>query len=1172
MKRSILCILAVALAMFAGASPVTLSQARKVAGAWAAKNASFGFACEPVSGGVRSHKDANGVKLWYEVSMTDGSCLIVSPVTELDPVIVALEDVPPEGLAGLPEGHPVPVMLAVDMTDRLKKLGLYPDKASGASLMGATAATGARSPLMERWAAQGEAKWARYGVGTEARLMEAEKEKVDEITTEISILPGFEKNGALTHWNQGGRAGGPCYNYYTPDHSVCGCVATSMAAMMQYFGVKKGPKGTNGVAKATYAGTPEVNPPTGPGDTYLTLGGDYDWSIFSDKKSLDDYGQLTDAQRKLLGRVAYDCGVAVGMAWSKGSSGAVGNNIAGGFTKLFGFKDARGLGGPNSEQYAKLIYNQCRAGAPVQLGINKEGESGGHSVLAVGYGLDEDGNSRVRIFTGWGGQGDGWYSLPYINTSGTLDGDAIPYDVVHSVVTMIGYETDETVPIVGQMIPSTSGLDIEMPGVATEVPVLDEDGNPKKDEDGNPVMETVDHRTLKTVGNGYFATRVSASTFAGKEMKVTYYNESEDVTYESAGVTIGDDVVVANNAAALCEALPNDILFLLLKNTSYALSLKSAIEIAKKEHKAILRVSSNGSVSNVVQELARNLVDRIMELDKANGDGAGFADRFVYQPIEASSSSERDGQITFGVFLPDGASLDGRWAWYNGRLSYGYGFSSTADITVTDDENVDVPHDDYGEAISNNFNVVTNEGFSASYFVKGVAVSTNDASFTYDKEGMLNAFQLVLDMGWEEYGRATADIVLTVAGAPTEVGAPDPAFGAYTNIFAAGEEIAVTSPGLQTNETKGVVIDYRSGVLKVTNTVSGATTTTKFSDATNLTFAAGDVATLTWTGVTNAVWISVTDKDGGGTTYRDGSIAPASGWYGYGETVALVAVATNDYAFSHWTYDYTYAADLLSDYVGRYAVTQPALTFVAEKPMGIMAGYMDKYDDEKEAELAEALATNYLLRVTANVSDANMPSTDVTMLHDSSVTTLAVDGTMDVPPVPILIRPQAETYTDAAGDTWVCAGWVLRDDSGKKEIASGIGAAAGLTPTSVTNNFIWFWAKEVEEELEPPPEEERRDAEVPVAEDGVSSPLTIYANADGTITVEATVGNAVKGWWYVLKTASDVAGPYGNATESAADDACVVYAEQDGTLKLRTTFTPTDEKRFYKVAVEGEEP
>ena len=1159
MKRSILCILAVTLAMFASASPVTLSQARMVAGAWAAKNASFGFAGEPVSGGVRTHKDANGVKLWYEVPMSDGSCLIVSPVTELDPVIVALEN----AADGLPEGHPMPVMLEVDMTDRLKKLGLYPEK-SGPSLMGASAPEAERSPLMEKWAKQGEAKWARYGVGTGARLMASEKDKLDEVVTEISVLPGFEKNGRLTHWNQGGRAGGYCYNLYTPEHCVCGCVATAMAAMMQYFGVKEGPADTAGVVPATFNGSPT----DADGKPFKTIGGDFDWSIFAENKTLDDYNHLTDAQRKLLGKVAYDCAVAVGMAWTPGASGAYESNVAKAFTKLYGFKDARDVMHPTVDHYPKLIYNQCRAGAPVGLSIHKEGGESGHSVLAVGYGIDEDGVSRVRVFVGWGGSGDGWYALPYIDTSGTMDGDTVSYDIIQDVVTMIGYETDETVPIVGQMIPSSAGLEITMPGVSEEVPTYDDEGNPVLDDDGNPVTETITPRKLKTVGNGYFATRVSASAMAGLEVKVCYSNETEGTVYESATVKVGDDIGTATKPDALCEALPDEILFLLLKNTKYALTFAKAIEIAKEENKAILRVCTNGSVSNRVSELAQMLVDRILELDKANGDGAGFADRFVYQPIEASSSKERDGQITFGVFLPDAASSDERWAWYNGRLAYGFGFSTTEDMAVTDEEGVDISYDSFEDAITNNFNTITNEGFSAAYVVKGVSVATNDAAFTYDQDGLTSAFQLVLDMGWEEFARETADIVLTVAGAPAEIGAPDPAFGTYTNKFAAGEAFTVTSPGLQTNEAVGVVMDYRSGVVEVTNTVSGATSKVKFSDSTDLSFVAGDIATLTWQGVTNAVWIEVTDKDDGGTTYRDGSIAPASGWYEYGETVTLVAVPTNQYAFSHWTYDRG-VVGLFSDDFGAYAATQPALAFVAEKPLWLMAGYDEKDDETKAAELEEALSKTNVLIVSPGNLDANVPQTDVTTLHDSATAAVVYGEEKELSPLPVLLQLKADTFVDSAGDTWVCDGWMMMmRDGNNRRIVSGYGAAAGITPSAATNNFIWVWAKVVAE----PEPEERDPAEVPVAEDGVSSPLTIYANADGTITVEAIVGNAVKGWWYVLKTASDVAGPYSKAAESAQDDACAVLAEKDGKLELRTTFTPTDEKRFYKVVVEEEEP
>ena len=1159
--KSILCMLAATLALIAGAASVTPPQARMVAGAWAARNASFGFSESAVAGDIRdirSHKDANGVKLWYEVPMKDGSCLIVSPVTELEPVIAALEAVPTNGL---PVGHPMLAMLTVDMTDRLKKLGLYQSTASGVSLMGASAPTAERSPLMEKWAEQGEAKWARYGVGAGPRLMASEKDKLDEVTTEISVLPGFEKNGALTHWNQGNRAGGPCYNYYTPDNCVCGCVATSMAAIMQYLGVREGPVGTNGVREATYNGSPTFK-----GEPFRTKGGKYDWSIFQDKNALADYNDLTDEQRELLGRVAYDAAVTLGMSWTQGASGAPEANIATAFTKYFKFKCARAVTSVNADQYAKLIYNQCRAGAPVALGINKKGEDGGHSVMAVGYGLDEDGNPRVRVFVGWGGSGDGWYALPYIDTSGTMDGDTVSYDVVHAVITMLGYDTDETVPIVGQMIPASSGMTITLPGVPDKVPSIDGEGNPVTDDDGNPVFDTVDYRTLETFGNGYFATRVSESGMAGKVIKACYSNEIEGVVYESAPVSIGGDIATPiTEAADLCEALPGEILFVLLQNTRYALSFKEAIDIAKDENKAILRVCTNGSVSNRVSELAQNLIDHILELDKANGDGAGFADRFVFQPIEESTSAERDGKITFGVFLPDGASSEDRWAWYNGRLAYGYGYTYVADMTVSNEYEILV-----GEspaAASNCYYSVTNEGFVATYLARGVLEATNDVQLAYTYEGMTNAFQIVLDRGWEEFARETADIVLTVAGSPTEAGVADPAFGSYTNKFSAGEEIFVKSPGLQTNDAVGVVMDYRAGLLEVSNVVSGTSLPpTKITGATNLTFAAGDIATLTWQGVTNAVWITVTDKEegeDGGTTYRDGSIAPASGWYGYGETVVLLAVPTNDFVFSHWSGGNALRG-LLKDYVGNYAITQSALTFVAEKPMDIMAGYTFEFDEDKADKLAAALETTNVLRVASSNADANVPPTDVTLLHDSSTTALAPGDEMDVSPVPILLRLQSDTFTDAAGDTWECEGWELR--GGGRMVASGYGSAAGLTPDAATNDVRWVWVKQTKEA------EEREPAEVPTASDGVSSPLTIYSNADGTLTVEAVVGNAVKGWWYVLKTATSLAGPYTKAVESADGDSCAVLAESDGTLLLRTTFTPSDEKRFYKVTVEGDAP
>ena len=84
---------------------------------------------------------------------------------------------------------------------------------------------------------------------------------------------------------------------------------------------------------------------------------------------------------------------------------------------------------------------------------------------------------------------------------------------------------------------------------------------------------------------------------------------------------------------------------------------------------------------------------------------------------------------------------------------------------------------------------------------------------------------------------------------------------------------------------------------------------------------------------------------------------------------------------------------------------------------------------------------------------------------------------------------------------------------------------------------------------------------------GVPAPA-FGTDASGAQVFAFAIGNAVKGWWYVLKTAGDLAGPYAKA--DGAD--CVKLAEADGTLKLSFTFTPTEEKRFYKVTVEGDKP
>ena len=64
-----------------------------------------------------------------------------------------------------------------------------------------------------------------------------------------------------------------------------------MAAMLQYFGAIGCPDGVPGVVPATYNGRDNNGKP------FLTIGGEYDWSILADKTKLSDYSSLTTDQR-----------------------------------------------------------------------------------------------------------------------------------------------------------------------------------------------------------------------------------------------------------------------------------------------------------------------------------------------------------------------------------------------------------------------------------------------------------------------------------------------------------------------------------------------------------------------------------------------------------------------------------------------------------------------------------------------------------------------------------------------------------------------------------------------------------------------------------------------------------------------------------------------------------
>ena len=224
-------------------------------------------------------------------------------------------------------------------------------------------------------------------------------------------------------WNQGEIAGSPCYNYYTPNNYVCGCVATAMAQVVRYFQYQ--PAGGIGVHtfQITVNGSPQnANTRGGNGS-----GGAYNWT---DMVLVPGSG-ITTAQRQQIGALTYDCGVTVNMGYSAGGSGAYQHNVRTALKTIYGYsnalityhdwygKDAGMLG---------MINPNLDAGYPILFSVWDQGNAE-HSIVCDGYGYNGS-TMYHHINMGWGGSDDAWYNIPDISYFSVID--SITYNVYTS--------------------------------------------------------------------------------------------------------------------------------------------------------------------------------------------------------------------------------------------------------------------------------------------------------------------------------------------------------------------------------------------------------------------------------------------------------------------------------------------------------------------------------------------------------------------------------------------------------------------------------------------------------------------------------------------------------------------------------------------------------------------
>ncbi len=355
--------------------------------------------------------DDGGQPVCHAFETAAGGFVVMSADTRLPPV-VAFSDRKGAVLEG--PGNPFVEFLVEDMRRRTANLG----KGGGTRVaVRARAGNAGASPVEDRgfrdaW----DALKTQAGNNGQTTPKTAKPEISD-----VRVAPIVE-----ARWGQGKWNGQPAFNYYTPRSYVCGCVATAVAQVMRYWREPSQP-----VPRDTYRCWID-----GKESELTLLGGVYDW----DRMPLTEDACGSEDQRKALGHLLYDVGVASQMQWSSDGSGTWGSVAAKGLRDSFGYASASSfiLSRPlkrnisTNEGIRSAVLASLDAGMPVVVGVSSA-RAGGHEVVVDGYGFCGDSLVYCHVNCGWNGSSqDAWYNLigePLTQSYGFSQLDDVVYNI-----------------------------------------------------------------------------------------------------------------------------------------------------------------------------------------------------------------------------------------------------------------------------------------------------------------------------------------------------------------------------------------------------------------------------------------------------------------------------------------------------------------------------------------------------------------------------------------------------------------------------------------------------------------------------------------------------------------------------------------------------------------------
>lgn len=199
-----------------------------------------------------------------------------------------------------------------------------------------------------------------------------------------------------SHWHQSSPYNDKCpYLSGTTNRALTGCVATAAAQVAYYW--------RNDAFDAVQYDTPTY----GYGDAPVTeefqikKGTPYNWDLM-----IDSYGG-NSKQREAVATMVAALGMSTWLTYGSSTSGQI-SELVNTFSGQFNLSSTCWYKSGNSQSsWEKLVVNELEESQPiVYSGVHKD--NGGHAIVLDGYRYSDN---MFHFNFGWGGQGDGYYSL-----------------------------------------------------------------------------------------------------------------------------------------------------------------------------------------------------------------------------------------------------------------------------------------------------------------------------------------------------------------------------------------------------------------------------------------------------------------------------------------------------------------------------------------------------------------------------------------------------------------------------------------------------------------------------------------------------------------------------------------------------------------------------------------